>query len=137
MEGASIYGLCAAPFACSLQAGGWAHPRGMGQIQKLALTSFLFPSTHFLSRSARSFARLFSPRIFPSVSDIGTGVSCIRMVASSSPRGGLQGWGHSQGLQPPITLAASPGSWTLPAAPSCPESRMGENIAVGPTLPPG
>lgn len=83
-------------------------PRGTGQIQKPALASFLFPWAHFLSRSATLFSPCVFPQRFWSQTDIGAGVSCIRVVASSSPQGGPQRWGHSQGLQPPHHPSSQP-----------------------------
>ena len=61
-------GACAAPFVCSFWAGAGLTPRGTGPLEKPARPPSCCPRVHFLSCSAGSFALLFGPPRFPSVS---------------------------------------------------------------------
>lgn len=80
-------------------------PRAMGQIQKLALTSFLFPGAHFLSHSACSFAPFFGPCIFPSVSGpkrtLGLGCHASEWWPAPAPGEAPKDGGIHRGCSPP------------------------------------
>lgn len=111
----------------------------MGPVQKPPLTSFLFPWAHFLSCAAHSISPPFSPCVFPSVSGpeqtLGPGCPPPEWWPAVAPAEAPKDGDLHRGYGRPIPRAASPGTRPL-LVPSCPETRTGENTAVGPALPP-
>lgn len=103
--GPTFTGWVLPPSACSLRAGGRAHPLQDGAGPEAAPDLLPVPRGSLpllLSPQHLPALRpLRLPQCFRSQTDTEARVSAIRMVASSSPRGGSQRWGPSQGLQPP------------------------------------
>lgn len=89
-------GACAAPFVCSFWAGAGLTPRGTGPLEKPAQPPSCCPRVHFLSCSAGSFALLFGPPRFPSVS-------------GPKKTGGAAEWGAAPALPLPPPPPGKPG----------------------------
>lgn len=138
MGGPTFTGRALPPSACSLKAGVRAHPLQAGAGPEAAPTSFLFPGAHFLSCAAHSISPPFSPCVLPSVSGpeqtLGPGCPPSEWWPDAAPAEAPKDGDLHRGYSLPIPRAASPGTRPL-LVPSCPESRTGENAAVGQPYP--